>query len=590
MIPLQRENRWVDASSSSSPSSSADADTTTAADKAEPTLSPEEQLKQKLLQHNKQQRELSTSEFSAPAQAPAIGEKARDQASSSPPEQAEHPEKAEKAGADTEVRAEGNDASTKNPQTLEERAVAALLSADAGQKKRDIDAIPLLMRNRAPGTEEATNEDERFRMDVNQRPEEASLTDYERVPIDQFGAAMLRGMGWKEGEAIGGKFKGLVEPIEYVPRMNRLGLGATRDLELKPDYRHRQKQYIKPGEKRKQVSQVSAKVGADGKARNIKRASEQLYEEEVVRMQRGAYVFITGGAHRGHAGTITRLHNLQADVRLALSGAVITVDEKRVLPVPSAQYRERVVLLRRGGVQAVYEQEERDRRERRKDSGGGGERSRGDRGRERETERRRDGERKRDEGGRKQQRDGDSSDSRRDDSAVSGEEGMLGRFAEPEVQHSSGGREREREEGRGGDRDGGASKKSKKSKKEKKTKKKKKKKKSKHKKKHKAGHHTPKDSRSSSSSSSSDDNSDINSDTEHGDSRGPAQRSSPAGRDAQPPTKRSKHLPSPTAAPRVGVEGAGEGEERVEGEEKEEWRGRKSEGGRVGMLNGCWLC
>lgn len=32
---------------------------------------------------------------------------------------------------------------------------------------------------------------------------QATIEDYEKVPIDQFGQAMLRGMGWKDGEGIG---------------------------------------------------------------------------------------------------------------------------------------------------------------------------------------------------------------------------------------------------------------------------------------------------------------------------------------------------------------------------------------------------
>ena len=39
---------------------------------------------------------------------------------------------------------------------------------------------------------------------------------------------MLRGMGWKKGEAIGGTNKGLTVPIEFIPRSQGLGLGAER--------------------------------------------------------------------------------------------------------------------------------------------------------------------------------------------------------------------------------------------------------------------------------------------------------------------------------------------------------------------------
>ena len=49
----------------------------------------------------------------------------------------------------------------------------------------------------------AKDETEAFREDVKTRPDEATMEDYERIPVDQFGAALLRGLGWKEGEGIG---------------------------------------------------------------------------------------------------------------------------------------------------------------------------------------------------------------------------------------------------------------------------------------------------------------------------------------------------------------------------------------------------
>lgn len=32
---------------------------------------------------------------------------------------------------------------------------------------------------------------------------QASEEDYEKVPIEQFGLAVLRGMGWKDGDGVG---------------------------------------------------------------------------------------------------------------------------------------------------------------------------------------------------------------------------------------------------------------------------------------------------------------------------------------------------------------------------------------------------
>ena len=37
---------------------------------------------------------------------------------------------------------------------------------------------------------------------------QSTLEDYEAMPIAQFGEAVLRGMGWKKGEAIGKTNKG----------------------------------------------------------------------------------------------------------------------------------------------------------------------------------------------------------------------------------------------------------------------------------------------------------------------------------------------------------------------------------------------
>ena len=73
------------------------------------------------------------------------------------------------------------------------------------------------------------------------------MTDksWDEMPIESFGKALLRGMGWQPGKAIGLNTKGPVAAVEYVPRHQRLGLGATP----KPP-EQKQKRFIKPGETR----------------------------------------------------------------------------------------------------------------------------------------------------------------------------------------------------------------------------------------------------------------------------------------------------------------------------------------------------
>lgn len=96
-----------------------------------------------------------------------------------------------------------------------EKAAAAKL-AEATQ--------PLLAAGQLPGLSEIADEGEKFRRDLSMRAAdvEASSDTYAKVPIGEFGAAVLRGMGWKgptkEDEA---RFAAPPEPRHY-----RLGLGA----------------------------------------------------------------------------------------------------------------------------------------------------------------------------------------------------------------------------------------------------------------------------------------------------------------------------------------------------------------------------
>ncbi|KAL0956227.1 hypothetical protein HGRIS_002383 [Hohenbuehelia grisea] len=71
------------------------------------------------------------------------------------------------------------------------------------------------------------SETDALKQDVEDLPESATLEDYSRVPVAQFGAALLRGMGWKEGTAASRKpGKGMVEPYLPEARPALLGIGA----------------------------------------------------------------------------------------------------------------------------------------------------------------------------------------------------------------------------------------------------------------------------------------------------------------------------------------------------------------------------
>ncbi|NWY22878.1 GPKOW protein, partial [Aphelocoma coerulescens] len=119
--------------------------------------------------------------------------------------------------------------------------------------------------------------------------------DYEAVPVGQFGLAMLRGMGWSQGQGIGRTFPRVVTPLEHRPRPRGLGLGAEAAPPGTP----------KPGE----PSQGGPAVGDP--------------------------VRIEAGPHRGVEGKVEALdpETGRALVRLQLGGQVVAVNQHGLRPV-----------------------------------------------------------------------------------------------------------------------------------------------------------------------------------------------------------------------------------------------------------------
>jgi hypothetical protein len=109
-------------------------------------------------------------------------------------------------------------------ETEDQRAIRALLAdADGGDGPEGptVDIIPISSTRHAP------TEDDAFKQDLDELPDEATLQDYDRIPVSQFGMAMLRGMGWKPGEpASRNKKGGIVEPWLPPSRPALLGIGA----------------------------------------------------------------------------------------------------------------------------------------------------------------------------------------------------------------------------------------------------------------------------------------------------------------------------------------------------------------------------
>ncbi|KAI7838635.1 hypothetical protein COHA_007562 [Chlorella ohadii] len=131
----------------------------------------------------------------------------------------------------------------------------------------------------------------KLKEDLEQLPPEADLDAYAAMPVEQFGMALLRGMGWEEGKAIGRGTKGEVKAKELIRRPQRLGLGAA------PAPEQQQKKYIKPGETREKKDLVY--VDADGVMKSSKPVDEKLVERRKEGVHPGKVMRVVDGRHSG---------------------------------------------------------------------------------------------------------------------------------------------------------------------------------------------------------------------------------------------------------------------------------------------------
>src|ERR1700722_1023965 len=110
------------------------------------------------------------------------------------------------------------------PETEDQKAIRAILASANGELDHSdgplIDIIPI------PTSATPVSEADAFHQDMLDLPDATTLDAYARVPVSQFGAALLRGMGWKEGTAASLTGRGPVEPYLPEARPALLGMGA----------------------------------------------------------------------------------------------------------------------------------------------------------------------------------------------------------------------------------------------------------------------------------------------------------------------------------------------------------------------------
>ncbi|KAG0125855.1 DExH-box splicing factor binding site-domain-containing protein [Tuber indicum] len=114
--------------------------------------------------------------------------------------------------------------------TEEEQALAALLSNSSKPPSTTL----ILPPSSSAGNADWRDEQQAYKSDVASRPDVPTLDDYAAVPVEEFGAALLRGMGWREGMELGGRGgsakQAKLRTVEKRPAF--LGIGAKAKEEV----------------------------------------------------------------------------------------------------------------------------------------------------------------------------------------------------------------------------------------------------------------------------------------------------------------------------------------------------------------------
>ena len=186
--------------------------------------------------------------------------------------------------------------------TEEEKATKELLKeTKAWQEEQDKEKNPndnLVIQTQA-NANGLDSEKAIFEADLESRPDVATAEDYEKIPVQGFGMALLKGMGFKSADGIGGFRKAKIECLDPVIRPKGLGLGATPSAST---------------------------------SKNASTSKEKLI------LKRGAYVKVCQGSHQGNYGQVESLDEDNARVFIKIKGNVVSVSENSVQVIDKKEF------------------------------------------------------------------------------------------------------------------------------------------------------------------------------------------------------------------------------------------------------------
>ncbi|RQM10547.1 hypothetical protein DD237_005183 [Peronospora effusa] len=153
----------------------------------------------------------------------------------------------------------------------------AELFQDGEKRLKKEQQKPILQQNAVPGLDELQDVTEKYRHDVALRPDAPDVHSdvYESVPVEAFGAALLRGMGWRGDMDL----DNVGEAPQ--PRHKLLGLGATkRPGEDKKKRKKRKKTDTLDDDRRSGFKREDRKQSVDRDERHSRSRSQNRSDRE----------------------------------------------------------------------------------------------------------------------------------------------------------------------------------------------------------------------------------------------------------------------------------------------------------------------
>ncbi|KAF3457915.1 hypothetical protein FNV43_RR02576 [Rhamnella rubrinervis] len=161
----------------------------------------------------------------------------------------------------------------------------------------------------AQGSDQAVSTEDvllqKFKYDLKRLPEDRGVEEFDDMPVEGFGAALLSGYGWKEGMGIGRNTKEDVKVMEITKRAGKHGIGFVSD-DIVPSTRNKVPE---------------SNLNGNAKEKEKEKGSERADRDGV-----GKDVRIIGGSHEGLKGRVLeKLGNGRLVLKLSRSEETVKV-------------------------------------------------------------------------------------------------------------------------------------------------------------------------------------------------------------------------------------------------------------------------